>query len=359
MLLRKMIIPLLFLLALPLSTPVAAETKNEVYAAVAKEGNLYIYGAIDRKVADQLVKEFNALNPGVKVDFISLSSSDVFSWHVRDVASRKVSADILWNSDIKLQAALVKDGYALKYMPEENSGVMKSANIADSAYVTGFDPVVMAYNKKLVSEKELPLTRTALVKALKDERWKGKMGTCDPEKNDLAFFLLTQDLAYGDGFWGLVRRFGDAGLKLYPDYRTLLGRIEAGEVVAGYNIPLSEVLKSSGDDKPIGWGYTADYNLAVPQTVLITKRATNPNAARLWVDFIRSKKAQQIISESCNLFPVRSDVAGGEMKKRGRTLPPDRVLRMVGTGSEVTRFNDDGMRRGFLLRWKQLLKLVK
>ena len=359
MFLRKTVVPLLFLLTLSLSTSGAAEAKRDVSAAAATEGNLYIYGALEKRVADLLVKEFNASNPGVKVDFISLSSSDVFSRHMSDIASRKVSADILWNSDIKLQAALLKDGYALQYRPEEEGPVMTPANIADSLYVTGFEPVVMAYNRKLLHEKELPLTRTALVKALKDLRWKGKIGTCDPEKNDLAFLLLTQDLAYGTDFWGLVRRFGDAGLKLFPDYGTLLDRIEDGEVLAGYNLPLSEVLKRAGSDKAIGWVYTADYTLALPQSVLIAKRATNPNAARLWVDFIRSKKAQQMISEACNLFSVRSDVAGGEMKRQGGVLPPERVLRMVGSGSDVTRFSDDGMRRGFLLRWKQLLKLVK
>lgn len=345
---------------LSVSVPMAsaAGSRSEVTAAI-KEGNLYIYSDLDAKISAILVKEFEALYPGVKVDTIAMTSSDVFTRHMNDIAARRVSADILWNSDVSLQASLVTDGYALKYSPAESSVVMSSANINDTSYVTGFEPVVMAYNRKLVSEKELPLTRNDLLKAFKNERWKGKIGTCDPEKNNLAYLFLTQDLAYGHDFWGLVRRFGDAGLKLFPDYKTLLDRIESGELLAGYNLPLSEVLKKAGDDKNIGWAYTTDYNLALPQSLLISKRAIHPNAARLWVDFIRSKQAQQIISENCNLFPVRSDVAGGDMKKHGGALPSGKVLRIIGTGVEVTRFNDSGLKLGFLFRWKQLLKLVK
>jgi iron(III) transport system substrate-binding protein len=350
----------LFLLTMSIfaGSAFSAEVRPEV-AVAAKEGNLYIYGDLDSEVSASLVKEFETLYPGIKVDFITMSSRDVFSRHMNDIAASKVSADILWNSDITLQAPLVRDGYVLQYSPVENFALLPTANIGNSAFVTGFDPVVLVFNKKLVAEKELPLTRSALVKVLLDLRWKGKLGVCDPEKSRLAFLLLTQDLAYGRDFWGQVRKFGDAGLKIYPDYRVLLEQVESGELLAGYNLPLSEVLQAAGHDKNIGWLYMTDYTLAIPQTVLITKRATNPAAARLWIDFIRTKQAQQLISENCNLFPVRSDVSGGPMKKQGGELPSVQALKLIGTGSEVTRFSADGLKRGFLLRWKQLLKLVK
>lgn len=361
MIVKKVFILLLFLPVLLQFTPPAfsAAAKTEVAAAAKKEGNLYIYGDLDSKVSVLLVKEFEALYPGIKVDFITMTAGEVFNRNMRDIAARKVSADILWNSDITLQGLLVKDGYALKYTPAENGALMAAANIADSTFVTGFEPVVMVYNRTLLSEKELPQTRTALLKALAGQRWQGKLAVCDPEKSSLAYLLLTQDLAYGKNFWGQVRKFGAAGLKIYPDYRTLLERVEGGEALAGYNLPLAEVLKVAARDKNLAWVYLTDYTLAIPQTVLITKGATNPNAARLWIDFVRSGQAQQIISAGCNLLPVRSDVAGGEMKKLAGGVPSGQVLRIIGTGTEVTRFSESGLKRGFLLRWKQLLKLVK
>lgn len=336
----------------------AADTKSDAVAAAVKESNLYIYGSVDKKVAQLLTKEFEGLYPGIKVDFIDMTPAEVFSRHMRDLSGRRVSADVLWNSDIALQAALVKDGYVLPYRPAGGGSVMPLAYIGDTAFVTGFEPVVIAYNRKLVAAEELPVTRKLLVQAAGKAAWRGRIATCDPEKSQLAYLLLTQDLAYGENFWRMVAKLGDGGLKLYPDYPTLLAKISGGEVLAGYNLPLSEVLKRTAIDENVGWLFTGDYTLAIPQSAVITKTTTHPQAARLWIDFLHSAGAQQLIAESADLFPVDAAVVGGAMKKLGGKLPPAPALRVIGTGAEVTRFSEKGMKKGFLLRWKQKLKLV-
>lgn len=324
-----------------------------------KDGSLFIYGSLEQKTAQLLVKEFNGLYPGIKVDFIVMPPAEVFSRHMQDLAARKVSADILWNSDIALQASLVRDGYALAYRPEKPVDVLPQAMLADTAVATAFEPVVFAYNRKLVNVKELPVTRKQLLKTLERPNWQGKLAVCDPEKSEQAMLFLTQDLAYSVDFWGMVSKFGSAGLKIYPDYNTLLERLSSGEVIAGYNLPLSTVLKRAAVDDTVGWIYLSDYTLALPQSALITKVATNPDAARLWIDFILSARAQQVIAESGDLYPVARSVSGGTMKKVGGELPSGSVMKMIGTGAESSRFSDRGLKKGFLLRWKQKLKLVK
>jgi iron(III) transport system substrate-binding protein len=343
-----------FTLAFTASQSFAVEAERENVAAAVKEGKLYVYGSLDRTLAEVLVKEFEAGYPGIKVDFINMTAADVFSRNMNDLAGRRVSADILWNSDITLQAALVKGGYALPYRAATGQ-IMPLANVADTVFVNAFEPVVMAYNKKLVVAEELPVNRKQLLQLAGKAAWRGKIGTCDPEKSSLAFLLLTQDLAHGQNFWDMVARLGDAGLRLYPDYQALLEGLSGGEVMAGYNLPLSAVLKKAATDTNIGWLYTVDYTLVIPQSVLIAKAATHPHAARLWIDFLFSPKAQQIIAENCDLFPVDPAVAGGDMKRRGGKLPPQPVLKVIGTGAEVTRFAESGMKKSFLLRWKQKL----
>jgi len=357
--LQSLLLITLMLISCGVLSAGVADADSEIASAAIKEGNLFIYGTVDKKTAQLLVNEFEILYPGIKVDFIDMSASEVFTRHMNDLAGRRVSADILWSGDITLQAALVKDGFALRYSPERSSNVMPLAYLGDTAFVTGFEPAVFAYNKKLAAAGELPATRKQLLKTIEKAEWRGKLASCDPEKNALAFLLLTQDFAYGQNFWGMVGKLGDAGLKLYPDYPTLLERIASGEVMAGYNLPLSEVLKRAGPDADIGWLYLSDYTLVIPQSVLITKAATHPQAARLWVDFLHSGKAQQLIAEHGDLYPVAVSAAGGSMKKHGGELPPATALKVIGTGAEVTRFGESGLKKGFLLRWKQKLKLVK
>lgn len=346
---------------LPLSGAGAAETvsADPAIAAAVKEGNLYIYGAVGQKTAQPLVRAFERRYPGIKVDYIELTPVEVFSSHMRDLGGRKVSADILWSSAINLQAAIVSDGYAQPYRPTVAGSVMPLALLGDAAFVTAFEPVVFVYNRTLVSEAELPRTRALLQNALAQSSWHGKIATVDPEKNELAFLLLTQDLAYGRNFWGLVRKLGDAGLQQYPDDATLLEKVAGGEVRAGFNLPLSAVLRRAATDPALGWFYPTDYTLLLPQCAVITKAATHPQAARLWIDFLLGSEAQQLIAAGTDLLPVDTAVVAGEMKMNGGTLPSLPQLRMIGVGTEVTRFGDRGLRRGFILRWKQLLKLVK
>ena len=358
---KRIVAPLTLMLFLSFSTSAAfsAEAGDETVSAALKEGNLYIYGAVGQKTSEPLVKEFQSLYPGIKVDFVNVTGYELFSRHMKDIAARKVSADILWSGDILLQASLVKGGYTLKYRPAEAGSLMPMANMGDTSYVTAFEPVVMVYNRKFFRKGEYPATHKLMQKEFRQEKYRGRIGTCDPEKSELAFLLLTQDLAYGFNFWSLVKSFGDAGIRLYPDFSSILSGINSGEILFGYNIPLSEVAKLPGTTDNIGWFYPADYTLALPQISMIARGATNPNAARIWTDFMLSKKGQQIISERSDLLPVREDVDGGGLKKAAKTLPNSQVLKPVGTGTEVSRFSEKGLKSGFLLKWKQLLKLVK
>src|SRR5689334_4649570 len=116
MIMRRVFIPVIFLLALSLSQVLSFAAAGDDASAVGRKAtNLYIYGAVGKKVADLTVAAFEAKYPGIKVDFVDMSGTEVFNRHMRDLGARRVSADILWSSEIELQAALLRDNYALKY----------------------------------------------------------------------------------------------------------------------------------------------------------------------------------------------------------------------------------------------------
>src|SRR6185369_9894977 len=183
-----------FLLVLSLSTSAAfaAETRDDIVAGALKEKNLYVYGAVGKKVADLVVAAFEAKYPEIKVDFIEMSGSEAFSRHMRDLGGRRVSADIIWSSEIELQAILLKDNYALSYHSPEGGQILQWANMGDLAYATAFEPVAMAYNTKLVNGKDLPHTHQELLKSA--AVFNGKIALCNPEKNGLSFMFLTQEM---------------------------------------------------------------------------------------------------------------------------------------------------------------------
>ncbi|HXC93799.1 MAG TPA: ABC transporter substrate-binding protein [Geobacteraceae bacterium] len=348
---------LLLVLSLPFFVAFAAEAGDDVVAGALKEKNLYIYGAVGRNVADPVVAAFEAKYPGIKVDFIEMSGSETFSRHMSDLGGRRVSADIIWSSEIELQAILLKDNYALSYHSPESGQIYQWANMGDLAYATAFEPVAMAYNTKLVNGKDLPHTHQDLLKSA--AVFNGKIALCNPEKNGLSFMFLTQEMWSVKNFWKLVKGFEATGFLQYADYKALLDSIASGSALFGYNIPSRELFGRAKSDPSLGWFYSEEQTLAVPQSVLITKSATNPNSARLWVDFLLSKQGQEIISRNSDLYPVRGDAEGGAITKGPQKLPTGKAFKPILPGEELTRYNQTGLRRGFIPKWKQSLKLVK
>jgi len=328
-------------------------------AGALKEKELVVYSAVAGQAGEKLATDFSALYPGIRVQLVNLTGAEVFNRHMSDIGRRRPVADLLWSSEIELQAALVKEGYAAAYHAGGSSALFPWANQQDLAYATAHEPVAMVYNRKLLAEKDVPRSHRELQKAAGDARFKGKIATCDPERNNRAFFFLVHDQMGDYRFWSMVSAFGASGLQLYPDYGALLDKVASGEALLGYNVPAGEALRRAGADPSVGVLYLADYTLSTPQTILMAKDAPHPNAARLWVDYLLSLRGQEIITREGNLLPVRQGVGGGGIAASPQKLPVGKGLRVMMPAGGITRFLEKGIRRGFLLRWKQMLGQAK
>lgn len=346
---------LLPLLSLLMCRAVAG-AQGPLLSGARPEKELVIYAAIDRQAGEALVNDFSSLYPGIRVYLVTMTGAEVFSSHMQDLGRRQRVADLLWSSEVELQAALVKDGYAARYRPAESGALFPWANLSDTVFATAHEPVAMVYNRTLLGEKDLPASHRELLQVVGEERFRGKLATVDPEKNRRAFLFLTHDQSSGFMFWSLVQGFGRAGVRLFPDYGTLLDRVATGEVIFGYNVPAREALRRARTDPAVGVLYFGDHTLSTPQTILLTRDAPHPGAARLWIDYVLSRRGQEILTRESNLFPVRSDVAGGDITREPQTLPGGRGLKVMMPAGEMTRFTDKGISRGFLVRWQEMLK---
>src|SRR5207244_3916017 len=91
----------------------------QTIAAANKEGKVVIYSALDTKAAQPLVKDFQALFPGIKVEYNDMNSTEMYNRFIAEVASGQGSADVMWSSAMDLQVKLVDDGQALTYASPE------------------------------------------------------------------------------------------------------------------------------------------------------------------------------------------------------------------------------------------------
>ncbi|MBV8036151.1 ABC transporter substrate-binding protein [Roseateles sp.] len=305
---------LLMLCALSATGGALAQSSADLVSAARREGRVVIYSVLSNKAAAPLVAGFKALYPGIEVDYDGEGGSNEVDERFRgEVAAGKPSADVMWSSAMDLQMKLVVDGYAAHYESPERGALAAGLNFEDRAWGTTREPVVFAYNRRLLPIDAVPRDHAALVRALRDPAGplRDKVTAFDIEKSGVGFMFAAQDAAQNPAFDELLLALGAGGLKQSPGTGAMLADIHAGRSLLGYNIMGAYALSRSRKDLPdLAVVMPSDYTLVLSRVMLVSLHAPHPNAARLWADYLLSRHGQQIVADALELFSVRSDVSG-------------------------------------------------
>jgi len=328
----------------------------QVIAGAKKEGKVVVYSALDSKAAQPLVRDFNALYPDVKVEYNDMNSTELYNRFIAEQASGQGGADVMWSSSMDLQVKLVDEGHALAYNSPESKAIPSWANYKSMAYGTTFEPAVFVYNKRLVTGDQIPTDHASFAKIINGnvEKYKGKVTTYDIEKSGVGFMFVAQDYKEWKDMDQLVKGFGATGYRVYGSTGNMLEKTSSGEHLLGYNVLGSYAFTRAKKDAGLGVVVPKDYTLVLSRVMFIGKGAKNPNAAKLWVDYILSQRGQKIVADQAELFAIRDDIPGehtaGALKKQyGNALKP------IPVNSEITATLDQKKRLDFLNHWKQAL----
>ncbi|MBP0595559.1 ABC transporter substrate-binding protein [Paraburkholderia sp. LEh10] len=322
-----------------------------------KESRLIIYSATDTAPVRSLIKDFENLY-GVKVEYHDMNSTELYNRYVSESAANSKSADVLWSSAMDLQVKLVNDGLMLTYESPEIGYLPQWAQYQKQAYGTTYEPLAIVYNKRLVAAGDVPQTRVDLIRLLQTRasQYKGKVTTYDIEKSGTGFNYLTQDARVNPQVtWTLVRAIGATGPKLQTSTGAMMERISSGENLIGYNILGSYAFAKAKKDPSIGYVYPKDYTQVVSRLVTISKKAQHPNAAKLWVDYLLSKRGQTLLANQADLFSIRADV-DGETSMAGLSKQLGDALKPIPIGAGLLVYLDQAKRLEFLKQWQQAVR---
>ena len=321
-----------------------------------KEGKVVIYSTTDAKLIQPLIKDFEAAFPGVKVEYTDMNSTEVYNRFISENAANAASADAVWSSSMDLQMKLAVDGLALPYKSPEIPALPAWAHWKDTVYATTFEPIAIVYNKRLVSADEVPKTHADFTKLLstKADKFQKKVTTYDAEKSGVGFMLVNQDAKLNPAFWDLVKAMGARGVNMQSSTGTMMERISSGENVIGYNILGSYALTRAKKDPSIGIAFTTDYNLVLSRLAFVAKNAKNPNAGKLWVDYLLSKRGQTITAEQAELYSIRTDITG---KDSGVTFAKElgSAVKPIAVSTDLLAGLDQTKRLEFLKQWQTTL----
>ena len=327
-------------------------------AAARKEGKVVVYSVLSNKAAQPLVDGFKALYPGIEVAYDGEGgSTETHERYLSEVAAGKPSADVMWSSAMDLQMKLVMDGHAAGYASPESPHLPGWALYRDQAWGTTFEPVVFVYNKQRVAGSEIPQDHAGFARVLREHAGKfdARVTAFDIEKSGVGFMFAAQDRRQYAGVDDLLNALGSAHLRPSAGTGDMLAKVASGEYLLGYNVMGAYAMVRGKKDLPtLGVVLPRDYTLVLSRVMFISRHATHPNAAKLWADFVLSRRGQKIIGDSLELFAIRDDVdatytAAGLAQQIGASARPIPLSAAI-TEPLEPRSHDD-----LIVSWKRRL----
>jgi len=320
---------------------------------------MVLYAATDRQVVEPLIDDFEASHPGIKVEYHDLNSGELYTRFLNELGSER-QADVLWSSAMNLQFKLVNDGHALPHKSAETAALPAWAVWKGEAFGATFEPIVIAYNRQLIAAAEVPKTHAELTRFLEQrEHRRYRLATYDPRGSGLGYLLHTQDLeANPVAFWNLIRVLGRTGVILEPATTDMLDHIASGRAALGYNVLGSYALNRAASNPNIGIVLPSDYTLILSRIAFINKQAPNPQAARLWLDYLLSRRGQTVMATTARLYALREDVQGETTGAALRQLLGDRA-RPVALGPALSAPLANAAYGDFIARWRAALGYTK
>jgi iron(III) transport system substrate-binding protein len=330
---------------------------SKIVDAAKKEGKVTIYATTDAVAANPLIKDFQALYPGVQVEYTDLNSTELYNRFIAEAAAGAGTADVLWSSAMDLQVKLVNDGQATEYASPEIPSLPKWAVWKNQAYGTTYEPIAFVYNKRLVPAGDVPQTHNDLLNLLnsKPDFYKGKITAYDPERSGVGYLFVNEDVKNFPQAWDLFKAFGKEQIKLYTSAGAMMERVTSGEHLIGYGIFGSYALGRSKKDPNLGIILPKDYTLVTSRVAFIPKGAKRPSAAKLFLDYLLSKRGQTIVGNQAELYSLRADVDGEATLKKVTELVGDKA-RPVPLGPDLLTNLDTAKRLDFLKKWQAAMK---
>jgi iron(III) transport system substrate-binding protein len=328
-------------------------TAAAVVAAALKEGKVVVYAATDRDVVAPLLADFAALYPRIEVEYRDLNTRELHDRFLDEVASGIPTADVLWSPAMDLQMKLANDGFAQAYESPEAARLPAWAIWRNEAFGTTLEPFVFVHDRRYLPTPLAPQSHAELARWLElgQERLRGRVGTYDPERSAIGYLLLTQDSRIDPAFPETLRTYARAGLALHGTTSRMIEGVRSGKELIAFNVNGSYALVAARRYPELAVVYPKDYVLAASRIALIPKAAPHPNAARVFLDYLLSRRGQEVMALRASLSAIRTDVAGENTASvLARTLGAR--LKPIHVGPSLLVYLDGSKRADFIRRWR-------
>lgn len=323
----------------------------EIARAAASEQRLVIWSSTDRPLVAGLLADFQRLYPDIRIDYREMNALPVHRLVEQRMRSGEEMPDFLWTSAMDLQIKLVNDGYALRYASPERPALPDWANWKNEAWGITAEPIVMVYNRKLLAPARAPASHADLLRLLASGApdLRGRIATYDVADSAVGYLYLSQDESASRVAWPLVRALGANGVRLFSTSEAIINDVSEGRSVIGYNVIGSYAIAEMKRNPNLAVVLPSDYTLLMSRIAVIPAKAAHPNIARLFLDYLLSRRGQAHLVAHA-MPSVRRDMA---VPASLRT--PEQLRRAIPVSPALLVVQDRLMRERFLADWNRLI----
>ena len=301
------LIALAFVLsALPAPTYSAEPYRPDpaLVAAAKREGRLVIYTTlIVDQIVRPLIRAFQSHVPGIDVRFVRADSVALVVRLTNEAKANRVQADI-WHL-VEGVGPLVEAGIAAPLDLPSAKGLPATYADPNRRWIaTNLSVRSLAYNTQLIPEAQAPRGYQDLL----DPRLKGKFAW-NPNSVSGSYGFIGTVLKHRGEEQGLayLRALAKQDITPVPmAIRAVLDRVIGGEYAIGLEMNGTHAAISAAMGAPVRWVPLDPVSMTL-QAAGMTARAPNPNAARLFLDFMISRAGQEVFREH-DYIPMHPDV---------------------------------------------------
>src|SRR3979490_990014 len=271
--------------------PAASAITPDLIAAAKKEGKVAFYTAMDLPVAEKLAKAFEAKYPGVAVRVERAGAERVVQRMAEELASNIHACDVMNSADAAHFIVFKRNGWLAPYLPEEVAKHFPAAHRdPDGLFVTTRVWLSsLGYNTTLVKPEDAPKSFADLL----DPKWAGKMVKGHPAYSGTimtATFQIVRELG-----WGYFEKLATQRIMQVQSSTDPPKKLAPGGRPGGARGTDNMLPRHRAAAKPVEPIYPTEGTPTITGPTGVFKSAPNPNAARLFQNWLHTPEGQQLL----------------------------------------------------------------
>jgi len=259
--------------------------------AAKKEGKVVFYTAMDLQLAERFGRTFEQRYPGIAVRVERSGAERVFQRIDQEYRSNIHAVDVVNTADQAHCIIWKRNAWLAAYLPEEVAKHYDKRFYDPNALhvITRVLVSPFGYNTKLVKAEDAPKSFADLL----DPKWAGKMVKAHPAYSGTimnATFQIARDLG-----WDYFEKLAKQRVMQVQSATDTPKKIALGERAimidgAGYL-----VIQAKEHGEPVDVIYPSEGTPLATSPSAVFKGAPNPNAGRLFFNWLHGREAQQLL----------------------------------------------------------------